>query len=285
MRKLSLAAAALLAVSATAACESSGNKRFASVGAVGAQGPAGQPGAQGEPGPQGPAGAQGPQGPQGNQGPQGEPGGNFALGSAGMIATGGLVGANGIAGTGLLANLGDPSTSLPVGQSTLSHAGNGVTGLAGTIDAVVGHTPLPGEVTSITGAVTGTLSNVGGTLDGSGTPLVDGLVSSPTPLVGASLGGASVTGGASGDSLIGLSVLSPVQQPGTLAEIGAGSNGSLLNLDLAPGTDGGLSLGGLVNVDLPSLPGTDALPVPGATPIAPVVGGLTGLLGNLGNGN
>lgn len=291
MLKLSATATAVLALAAIGACESSGQTRFASVGTVGAQGPVGEPGPQG---PEGPQGEPGPQGPAGAAGPQGEPGGNFALGQAGMIATGGLVGANGIAGTGLLANLGDPSTSPPVGNTALNQAGNGVTNLANATDTLIGNANLPGDATNVTGAVTGTLANLGSAVGGEGTPLVDGLASSTSPLINTGLGGAAVTGDSSGSSLIGLSLLTPDSQIGTLAEIGAVGGGTLLNVDLAPGTDGGIDAGGLLALDVGPITGGDLLPVPGAlpelpvpvpgaegSPLSPVLGGVTGGLGGI----
>ena len=226
---LAVAGAALMLM----ACESSGSSRFASVGTVSSasQGP------QGEPGPAGPAGADGAPGPAGAQG---ELGGNFNLGQTGMIATGGLVGGGGIGGTGLLANLGDPSTSLPVVSPVAGHTGGAVASLGEHLGQLPGAPGAPAVIGDVTMAASSTITNVGDALasfGNDGAPLVDGLTGATTPLLTASLGGGTVAGGDGSASLLGISALSPDQQSGTLAEIGVASNGTLLNLDVSPSSD------------------------------------------------
>ncbi|MFN3610196.1 MAG: hypothetical protein ACK4Y9_14135 [Hyphomonas sp.] len=295
MPKLPMTAIALVALVTAAACESNGHTRYASVGTVGPGGSSGgngqnggdgadgqnggsgtdgqngSNGLQGPPGmagPIGPAGPSGPAGPTGPAGPEGAPGGNFALGDAGLIATGGLIGPSGLGGTGLLANLGDPSGSIPVVSDVSTSAGTIVTSATTGIDTALGQANLPTELASVTGAVTATVGNVGGALGAFGTdgaPLVDGLTSSVTPLLTASLGEGTLAGDQDGSPLIGLSVLTTDQQAGTLAEVGVASGGVLLNADLSTGTDTALNVGNLVSADL-----------------GPVTGGLNHLLNETG---
>jgi hypothetical protein len=301
MLKLSTSLAVAGAALMLMACESSGSSRFASVGTVGtaSQGP------QGEPGPAGPAGQDGAPGPAG---PQGEPGGNFNLGQTGMIATGGLVGGSGIGGTGLLANLGDPSTSMPVVSPVAGHTGGAVASLGEHLGQLPGVPGAPAVLGDAAMATTSTITNVGDALSAfgnDGAPLVDGLTGATTPLLTATLGGGTLAGGDGSASLLGISALSPDQQAGTLAEVGVASNGTLLNLDASPSSDTALGLGNLASVDLGPVTGglngldgldglnglgglqgiTDPLtngltPPPSApNPVQPVVGGLFGLLG------
>lgn len=265
MPRLPMTAIALVAIATIVACESNGHTRYASVGTVGPGGPSGETpddgtdvgngsnGSNGGNGTQGPTGPQGPQGPAGPQGPQGDPGGNFMLGDTGLIATGGLVGPSGIGGTGLLANLGDPSATIPVVSDVSASGGNIVTALATGLDNGLGQSDLPPELANVTGAVTGTLANVGGALEAfgsDGAPLVDGVTSAVSPILTASLGGGTLAGNPEDASLIGLSILSGDQQSGTLAEVGVGAGGTLLNADLSPDTDTALNVGTLASVDL-----------------------------------
>jgi len=262
--------AALGAIIALTACNTSGSTRYASVGTQPqAVSPKPKPvGASeevnnnpdtdmaGPAGPAGPAGAPGPVGPVGPAGPQGvagEDGGQFALGQTGMIATGGLVGSEGLAGTGLFANLGDPSTSIPGISDASAGIGTVVASLGGGLDDVVSQIDQTGQLTTLTSPVTETVSNVGTALTSFGTdgaPLVDGVTSSVSPLLTASIGGGDALGDSSGTSALGVSVLSAGQTSGSVGEVGVASNGSLLNVDLATSSDTGLSLGGLANVDL-----------------------------------
>ncbi|MEQ9506235.1 MAG: hypothetical protein RLO80_08170 [Hyphomonas sp.] len=322
MRRLLTTTVVMVAVAGLAACNSSGTKRYSSVGQVGqtgTAGPQGPAGSQGPAGPQGPAGADGATGATGATGPQGDPGGNFALGDTGMIATGGLVGANGIAGTGLLANLGDSSTTIPGVSPVIAQTGTGVSTLGSGLDGLLGQANAPAQLTQVTGAVTGTLTNIGGALTDSGStgaPLVDGLTSSVSPILTAGLGGGTIAGGADSDPLIGVSLLSPDQDAGSLASLGAASNGTLLGVDLSPATDTGVDIGGLAAVDLGPVTGglsdvgdlgdlgegnlledgllSDVTAPVGAlltgasnddSPLAPVTSGVTGLLGSLGGGS
>lgn len=265
MKNSLLQVAAIGALLTVVACQSSGTRRYASVGQSGSQGPAGEAGPQGETGPQGEAGSQGEQGMQGPAGPEGSPGepgmdGNFGLADAGMIATGGIVGPDGVGGTGLLANFGDPSTSIPIvsdasvtGGSMIGESGSQLSaGIAGLGDDTV--------ISDVLLAASGTVSSLGGALAASGSgdaTLVDATLASTTPLLSAGVGGAMTLGGDNGSSLIGVSVLSAEQQSGTLLETGVGSNGSLLNVDLAPGSDDGLDIGGLASVDIIDTPGDE----------------------------
>ena len=271
MPKLPMTAIALVALTTIAACESNGHTRYASIGTIGPGGPSGgngddgQDGAdggggetgngfQGPEGPAGPPGAEGPAGPAGPAGPQGEPGGNFTLGDAGLIATGGLIGPSGVGGTGLLANLGDPATSIPVVSDVSTSGGTIVTALATGLDQA----DLPPELANLTGAVTQTLANTGEALEAFGTdgaPLVDGVTSAVSPILTASLGAGTLAGDESDSSLIGLSVLSSDQQSGTLAEVGLASGDTLLNVDLSPDSDTALEVGTLASVDLGAVTG------------------------------
>jgi hypothetical protein len=304
MLKLSTSLAVAGAALMLMACESSGSSRYASVGTVSSA----SPGPQGEPGPAGPAGADGAAGPVGPAGAPGAPGGNFALGQTGMIATGGLVGGSGIGGTGLLANLGDPSTSLPVVSPVAGHTGGAIASLGEHLGQLPGAPGAPAVIGDVTMAASSTITNVGDALaafGNDGAPLVDGLTGATTPLLTASLGGGTLAGGDGSASLLGISALSPDQQSGTLAEIGVASNGSLLNLDVSPSSDTALNLGNLASVDLGPVTGglngfdgldglqgleglqgvTDPLtggltpPSSPTNPVQPVVGGLLGLLG------
>lgn len=294
MPKLPMTAIALVALATIAACESNGHTRYASVGTIGPggaggatggngqnggtgadgtdgqnggpgiQGPAGPAGPSGPTGATGPSGPSGPTGPTGATGAQGEPGGNFAFGDAGLIATGGLVGPSGIGGTGLLANLGDPSTNIPVVSDVSASGGTIVTAAATGIDTLVGEANLPTELTTVTGAVTQTVANVGEALEAfgsDGAPLADGLTSAVSPVLTASLGGSTLAGDGDETSLIGLSILSSEQQSGALAEVGLASGSTLLNADLSPDSDTALVVGSLASVDL-----------------GPVTDGLNGLL-------
>lgn len=316
MRNLMTTTVVMVAIAGLAACNSSGSQRYASVGQTGPAGPAGPQGEPGDAGPQGPSGEQGP------TGPQGEPGGNFALGDTGMIATGGLVGPNGLAGTGLLANLGDSSTTMPGASPALTQTGTAISSVGSGLQGLLDQGNAPAQLTQVTGAVTGTVTNIGDALVGAGTngdPLADGLTSSVSPILTAGLGGGTVAGGAGSDSLIGVSLLSPGQETGSLASLGLASNDTLLGVDLAPGSDTGVNLGGLAGVDLgPATAGLGDLgdladlgnlgegnlledgllsditaPVgdllsgggDDASPLAPVTSGVTGLLGSLGGGS
>lgn len=338
MPKLPMTAIALVALVTAAACESNGHTRYASVGTVGPGGSSGgngqnggdgadgqnggngadgqnggngTDGQNGSNGLQGPPGMAGPVGPAGPTGPQGEPGGNFSLGDAGLIASGGLIGPSGLGGTGLLANLGDPSGSIPVVSDASASIGGGVASVGTGLDAALTEANLPSELASVTGAVTQTVTNVGGALDAFGTdgaPLVDGLSSSVSPLLTASLGEGTLAGDADGSSLLGLSVLSSDQQAGSLAEVGVASGGTLLNADLSPSTDTALVVGDLLSADLGPITGAlndvlgetgltgdgaladltapveDLLSGSGSvpeTPLDPIVSGVTGALGGL----
>ncbi|MBY9068472.1 hypothetical protein K1X12_16340 [Hyphomonas sp. WL0036] len=282
MPRLTVSAIALAAI-ALAACESNGHTRYASVGTVGQKGPPGAQGPQGPAGQDGQDGQDGAQGPAGPAGPQGEPGGNFATGDTGMIATGGLIGPSGVGGTGLLANLGDPSTSIPVVSDTASSGGTLLTSTATGIDTLIAQTDLPDEITSVTGAVTETVANVGDALTGfgeNGEPLVDGVTGAVSPILTASLGGGTLAGDSDGSSLIGLSILSPEQETGTLAEVGVATDGTLLNLDLATGSDTALEVGDLASVDLgPVTDGVnDLLDTTGLSEVTDADGAVGGLL-------
>jgi hypothetical protein len=240
MRNLSMTAVATAALMLAAACESSGHTRYASVGTVGPQGATGAPGKTG------------PQGEQGPAGPAGEDGGNVTLGDTGMIATGGLVGPDGLAGTGLLANLGDPNTTMPAGGETLTGTGTLLASTSTQLDGLLTEAGLPAELTNLTGAVTDTTANIGTALVDAGTdgaPLVDGLTSSLSPLLSVGAGNGSVAGDGS-DSLIGASLLSGDQASGTLLEAGIGAGDTLIGLDAATDTDTGMDLAGLVSADL-----------------------------------
>lgn len=264
MPKLPMTAIALVALAAIAACESNGHTRYASIGTVGAGGPSGGNGGDGQDGVdgtngetgngyQGPEGPAGPAGPAGPTGPQGEPGGNFTLGDTGLIATGGLVGPSGVGGTGLLANLGDPSTSIPVVSDVSTSGGTIVTALATGLNSGLDQSGLPPELANLTGAATQTVANVGEALEAFGTdgaPLVDGVTSAVSPILTASLGQGTLVGDEGDSSLIGLSVLSADQQSGMLAEVGVASGDSLLNVDLSPEGDTALEVGALASVDL-----------------------------------
>lgn len=300
MLKMPMTAIALVALAAIAACESNGHTRYASVGTVGpggsnggsgqngGDGGDGSNGGSGVPGPAGPSGPSGPTGPTGAQGEQGEPGGNFALGNTGLIATGGLVGPSGVGGTGLLANLGDPSTSLPVVSDVSASGGNLITSVSAGLDGALGQANLPTELASVTGAVTQTLTGVGGALEAfgtDGTPLIDGLASSVSPLLTAGLGGGTLVGDDSGSSLIGLSLLSPDQQMGSLAEVGIASGTSLLNADLSPDSDTALNVANLASVDLGPVTGAvnGALGDAGLSDVTGVIEGVLGGGGDLGS--
>lgn len=274
MPKLPMTAIALVAIAALAACESNGHTRYASIGTVGPGGSSGSNGSDGGSGSNGSDGVngsdgtngssgtggqnggpgiQGPEGPAGPAGPQGEPGGNFMLGDTGLIATGGLVGPSGVGGTGLLANFGDPSTSIPIVSDAGTSGGTIVTALATGLDSGLGQADLPPELANLTGATTQTVANVGEALEAFGTdgaPLVDGVTSAISPILTASLGEGTLAGDESGSSLIGLSLLSSEQQSGTLAEVGVASGDSLLNVDLSPESDTALDVGTLASVDL-----------------------------------
>ena len=295
MPNLKITVAALGTILALTACNSSGSTRYASIGKTGPQGvagPAGKAGengatgatgATGETGATGATGAQGMPGMVGPQGPAGEPGGNFALGDTGMIATGGLVGAEGVAGTGLFANLGDPSASIPVVSETSAGGGTAIASLGGGLDDIIDQVDQTGTLSTVTSPVTETVSNVGAALTSFGTdgaPLVDGLTSSVAPILTASVGGGTALGDSSGTSVLGVSVLSPDQTSGSLAEVGVASNDTLLNVDLATSSDTGVSLGGLASVDLgPVTAGLDDLG--GASDLTGTLdGGLTDTVGD-----
>jgi hypothetical protein len=224
---------------ALSGCESNGSTRFASIGPPGppgAQGPAGPPGAQGPAGPQGPAGSPGAGGPGG-------PGGLPGAGPLGALAVGGLIGPNGIAGTGLLANTGDPNSSVPVVSGVLVAAGETVRRVSGgpvTILAERVDAALPGAV-PIAGRVVEVLANTGQALVRTGNGedyLVDGLTAAPGALVNLSIGNARVIGGEGQSPLVGVSVLSGTQNQGQGLTVGLGSEGRALTI-AAPVAGGG----------------------------------------------
>ena len=239
-----------------AACHSHGTRKYTSVGSTGPQGEAGPQGEQGEQGPSGERGPQGVQGADGSPGASGADGkdGNFGLGDAGLIATGGLVGDNGVGGTGLLANTSDPSTSLPVVSEASMNTG---TLLSTTGDRLSDTLSANGQDTPVTGlavATADTISAAGGALTASGsgeTPLVDAALASTSPLLSTTVGGA-VPLGDSGEStsLIGVAALSPGEANGSLIEAGAVSGGTLVDVDLAPGSDGGVDIPGVASLDV-----------------------------------
>ncbi|KDA04180.1 hypothetical protein [Hyphomonas oceanitis] len=280
---------ALGAIIALSACNSSGSKRFASVGTTtpqavspkpmptetqepvtgntgGTNGTNGNNGGTtggsggGTTGGTGEGTMAGPAGPAGPAGEPGEPGQQFAFGDAGMIATGGLVGPDGLAGTGLFANLGDPSTTMPVGSDTSNGMGSVFASLEEGTNMAMNDADQTGTLSPAVAPVTQTIGNVGDTLTAfgsTGEPLVDGLTSSVAPILTASVGQATAAGDTSETSALGLSVLSPEQTSGTLGEIGVASNDTLLNVDLATSTDTGLAIGDVASVDLG--PVTDGL--------------------------
>lgn len=141
----------------------------------------------------------------------------------------------------------------PVGGDALAQIGGTLDFASTQVDSLIAGLNAPAELTGVTDAVTGTVSNVGTALADfgtDGTPLVDGVASAVSPLLTADVGAGTVAGG-DGDSLLGVSLLSGDQQSGSLAELGAGSGTSLLNVDLSPATDTGVDVGGtLANVDL-----------------------------------
>ena len=268
---------ALGAIIALSACNSSGAKRFASVGTTtpqavspkptptGPQQPVtGNPGGGTNGGNTGGSGGgttggtgggtmAGPAGPAGPAGAPGEPSQQFAFGDAGMIATGGLVGPEGLAGTGLFANLGDPSTTMPLGSDTSNGMGAVFASLEEGANKAMNDIDQTGMLSPAVAPVTQTVGNVGETLTAFGTtgePLVDGLTSSVAPILSASVGQATAMGGTSETSALGLSVLSGEQSSGALGEIGVASNDTLLNVDLATSSDTGLAIGDVASVDL-----------------------------------
>lgn len=230
-RTLALIASSACAFALTA-CESDGRYRVASVGPVGPGGPAGQQGDPGEQGPVGPGGPEGPRGPAGPQGDQGEPGQNFGLGQAGIIAVGGLVGDDGVAGTGLLANTGDPDSTLPVASDLLVKTGgalvslnSGTTKIASVVDsALPGSTPLAGTVVGVIDQTSLTLIDAGN----GDQYLVDGLTAAPGDLINVSLGQATALGSPDAQPLIDASVLSADSASGSLIGADVLSNDTIL---------------------------------------------------------
>ncbi|MGB3627505.1 MAG: hypothetical protein WA989_16875 [Henriciella sp.] len=194
---------------------------------VGAQGPVGE---QGEPG------EQGTRGPQGAQGETGDP---FGLGSAGVIAAGGLVGSEGIAQTGLLANTGDPDTSLPVVSDLLVTTGEGTMTMSaeGMQVASLVDEALPGS-TNVTGTVIGTVEAVGMTLVESGNGeqfLLDGLTAAPGSAVSLGVGEATPVGSAESSAMFGGNLLSANSQADGDFDAGVVSDGELVTFE--PGSD------------------------------------------------
>ncbi|MAN45519.1 MAG: hypothetical protein CMF04_04850 [Hyphomonas sp.] len=238
------------------ACESTTTRRIASVGST-ANGLVGPAGPQGEAGPKGETGLTGPQGIAGLNGADGLDGisgddGNFNLGEAGMIATGGLVGDNGIGGTGLLANLGDPNTSAPALDTVSLAAGDLLSGTGEQLASVMTDASSDSALSNVVVAAADTVTNLGDTLTGyaSGEEmLVDGVLDATSPLLAANIGASNIVGGDE-TSALGLSVLSDTQAEGTLLEAGLANDDMLLNLDLAPNTDGGLEVPGVATVDV-----------------------------------
>ena len=178
--------------------------------------------------------------------------GNFNLGEAGMIATGGLVGDNGIGGTGLLANLGDPGTSAPILDTASIAAGDMLSGTGEQLASTMTEASSDSSLSNIVVAAADTVSNVGDTLTGYGSGnemLVDGALDAASPLLAANIGASDVVGGDT-TPLIGASVLSDTQADGSLLEAGVANDDMLLNVDLAPNTDGGLDVAGVATVDI-----------------------------------
>ena len=305
---------ALGAIIALSACNSSGSTRFASVGTTTPQAVSPKPTPTGpqQPVPGNTGGGTtngtnggttggsggdttggtmaGPAGPAGPAGETGDPGQQFAFGDAGMIATGGLVGPEGLAGTGLFANLGDPSATMPIGSDTSNGMGSVFASLEEGANTVMNDADQTGTLSPVVAPVTQTIGNVGDTLTAFGTtgePVIDGLTSSVAPILTASVGQATAVGDTSETSVLGLSVLSPEQTSGTLAEVGVASNDTLLNVDLATSTDTGLTIGDVATVDLGPVTAAldDAIGETLSTDTStdtPVTSVVTGLFGGLG---
>ena len=200
-------------------------------------------------------GLDGRDGVDGTDGMDGQDGrdGNFGLGDAGMIAVGGLVGDNGIGGTGLLANLGDPSTSPPIAGGTTVSLGETLSETGEQI-AATAESSEQNVVDDVVVAAADTVSATGDSLTRFGTgeqPLVDGVLEAPSPLVTASLGAADAVGGSDNtNSLIGASVLSAEQESGDVGTVGVASDDTLLTVDLAPDSEGSLDVPGVATVDI-----------------------------------
>lgn len=202
---------------ALAACESSGNYR---VGWVGDNPPPSS------------SSSSGGSGSSSSSGGSGSSSGGSSSSSGGTGSSGGA--------TGLVGNL-------------IVTAGNTVIGVAGKHDqlaqVVNGKLPATGIVT---GTVTRVLDATGQTLvnlgEGSGTGglILDGVGGKLGALVAIDLGKGQVIAAPEGSTpLIGLNVLAQSPATGSLATVGAGTDGQLLALDVN-GTTGGL-LGGTTN--------------------------------------
>ena len=175
----------------------------------------------------------------------------------GALPIGSIPGSGGVGGTGLLANVGTAGQTSPLAP-VLVTAGNAALGLDGPLtgltNTVNGAAPALAPVTN---SLTQTVSNLGNALNGAATgqtPLVDGVTQSVSPVVTVALGDANLLGG-KGPSLINLGL-----------GAGAASDGTLVNLNLAKGTQipavggllGGASAGGVVS-GLTALPGASAV--------------------------
>ena len=315
MSRLEYRAAHLLVIPAClilAACESSGNYRFGSVGATGPAGPVGAAGPQGDAGPAGPQGPAGGTGATGPAGASGMPGGSLGLGDAGALAVGGLVGPGGLAGTGLLANTGDPANVNPVIGGVLVKSGNLVNVVAdrGLLLANAVDSKLPGNQ-NLVGTVVGVVKNTGEALVQTGNGqqyLVDGLTAAPGQLITATIGKATAIGSPDAAPLIGASILSPGQQAGSLLTVGVGSGGQLVTvqpgaggnlLGVVPTPGAGGSPGAVVGETVaavtgalaqvtggatgtpPAAPAAPATPVAPAAPVTGVVTGVTNTVGGV----
>jgi hypothetical protein len=251
-----------------AACSTSGTTRLAGIGSgSGGSGGTGTGTGQGGTGDDGSGSGTG-NGSSGNggTGTGGTGTGGTGTGSAGTLAglpIGSITGPTGVANTGILPNTGQASQPSPLAP-VLVTAGNAALGLSDVTGQLGGATGATG-LGQVTNAVTQTLANTGNALKNGAsgqTPLVDGITNAVSPVATVALGGTTLIGDGSGQSLVAVSAGQPATGNGTVVDL------HLLKTSALPSA-GNLLGAQVANTTLAAASGTPAVDVKVLSPNSP----------------
>lgn len=249
-----------------AACSTSGTTRLAGIGSGGSNG--GGNGGTGTGTGQGGTGDNGSGSGAGNGGTGTGGTGNGGTGSGGTGALSGLpigsiTGPTGVANTGILPNTGQAGQPSPLAP-VLVAAGNAALGLSDATGQLGGATGATG-LGQVTNAVTQTLANTGNALKNGAsgqTPLVDGITNAVSPVATVALGGTTLVGNGSGQSLVAVSAGQPATGNGTAVDL------HLLKTTALPSA-GNLLGAQVANTTLAAPSGTPAVDVKVLSPNSP----------------
>ena len=260
-----IAALSAMAIS-LAACSTSGTTRLAGIGSGG--GGTGQGGTGDDGSGSGTGNGSSGNGGTGNGGAGngGTGTGGTGSGSAGTLAglpIGSITGPTGVANTGILPNTGQAGQPSPLAP-VLVTAGNAALGLSDVTGQLGGATGATG-LGQVTNAVTQTLANTGNALKNGAsgqTPLVDGITNAVSPVATVALGGTTLIGDGSGQSLVAVSAGQPATGNGTVVDL------HLLKTSALPSA-GNLLGAQVANTTLAAASGTPAVDVKVLSPNSP----------------